>query len=392
MTFKSVRMFKKYLFDLLMMVTAAAVFLSFPYLFLGCSKNIAPVSDSSSITAGSSESQEPGQDYLEEKEEIPDVEEKNMEAEDKRKTQDNIAAGLDLSEYKPNELGQVMVLMYHQIGSTEGEWSRTPDNLRKDLQNLYENGYRLINLLDYARAEIDIEAGMSPVVVTFDDGLQGQFNYIITDDGHMLDPDCAVGILEDFCRQHPDFGKGSSFYIYYPNPFGQKDLIEKKLMFLADNGYEIGNHTYSHADLLGLTEQEVVMEIALNVEKTFEVVPGYEARSISLPYGKYPQNKDLLLEGSYMGSSYINEAVILVGSNPAPSPFSIDFDPLSIPRIRAGEINVDNSGIYDWLDYFERNPQKKYISDGKIDTVTAPQDQGNELDRVLAADRQVILY
>ncbi|MDZ7836742.1 MAG: hypothetical protein U5N58_01710 [Actinomycetota bacterium] len=39
----------------------------------------------------------------------------------------------ELLKYEPNELGLVMVLMYHHIGDTESEWFRTPKILRKTL-------------------------------------------------------------------------------------------------------------------------------------------------------------------------------------------------------------------------------------------------------------------
>ena len=33
----------------------------------------------------------------------------------------------------PNELGRVMVLQYHRIDQPEERWTRTPENLRRDL-------------------------------------------------------------------------------------------------------------------------------------------------------------------------------------------------------------------------------------------------------------------
>ena len=51
---------------------------------------------------------------------------------------------------------------------------------------------------------------MSPVILTFDDALRGQFNY--TADGK-IDPDCAVGILDDFHAQHPDWPLKGTFFV-----------------------------------------------------------------------------------------------------------------------------------------------------------------------------------
>ena len=84
----------------------------------------------------------------------------------------------ELLLWKPNELGDIIILMYHEIGSPEGEWRRTPENFRRDLQTLYGLGYRAVSLQDVVNGRIDIPAGTSPVVLTFDDGNKGNFNYL----------------------------------------------------------------------------------------------------------------------------------------------------------------------------------------------------------------------
>ncbi len=298
----------------------------------------------------------------------------------------------ELHQYCPNELGEVMILMYHHIGYPESEWTRTPENFRQDLKELYRQGYRTVSLLDYVRGEIDIPAGTSPVVLTFDDSSRGQFNYIEGENGPVIDPDSAVGIMEDFYRQHPEFGRAATFYIYYPLPFGQRDYIENKLLFLQDNGYEIGNHSYSHANLSNIASKEVQKELAQHARKTEEFLPGYQVRSLALPFGIFPENRELVKQAEYEGYRYENEAVLLVGYRPAPSPFSLHLDPYRLPRIRASEMKVEGVGLYDWLSYFEANPERRYISDGSQKTLTAPEDQEHKLNQKAVGDRQVIFY
>ena len=87
-----------------------------------------------------------------------------------------------------NEMGQVIVLMYHLFDSEESEWTRTPENFRNDIALLKAEGFYPINVRDLASGNIDIPAGKSPVVITFDDSSPGQ--YRILDDGS-LDPDSA---------------------------------------------------------------------------------------------------------------------------------------------------------------------------------------------------------
>ena len=83
-----------------------------------------------------------------------------------------------------NELGRVPILVYHMIDEEEGRWTRTPDNLRRDLQELYDRNYVLIPLNNYLSGSIDIPAGKSPAVITFDDSTSGHFRLIEKENGN----------------------------------------------------------------------------------------------------------------------------------------------------------------------------------------------------------------
>ena len=154
----------------------------------------------------------------------------------------------------PNELGRVMILEYHKIDRPENRWTRTPENFRRDLQRLWERGYRLIKLGDFLDGKIALPGGTTPVILTFDDSSPGQFRYVEHQGEWVIDPDCAVGIIEAFARAHPEFGRATTFYVLPgavpPNRlFNQPALATRKLAYLAANGYEIGNHTLWHANL-----------------------------------------------------------------------------------------------------------------------------------------------
>lgn len=298
----------------------------------------------------------------------------------------------ELLPVKPNELGEIMILMYHEIGFPEGEWRRTPDNFRRDLQTLYELGYRAISLQEMVRGQIEIPAGTSPVVLTFDDGNKGNFNYLVTGGRPELDPDCAVAIMENFYRENPDFGLAATFFIYWPNPFRQPEFLETKLHHLVKQGFEIGNHTNSHANLSRLSTEEIQQELALHIGETQKYIPGYEVTSLSLPYGATPQNPLIVREGSYKGIGYLNEAVLLVGANPAPSPYHEKFDPFRLPRIRASEMKTEGVGMYDWLEYFRANPSRSYISDGEADYITAPSSLKQNLNLKRIGEKEVRFY
>lgn len=301
---------------------------------------------------------------------------------------------IDLSVVKPNENGQIMIVMYHGIGQKEEEWVRTPDNFKKDLQALYDRGYRLISLRDYIENNIKVEPGCTPFVMTFDDSLLNQFNIIEENGQKKIDPDCAVGILEEFFKKHSDFGRGGSFYVYYPIPFRQKELIQEKFEFLVQNGYEIGCHGYNHENLGKLSKDEVVKVLAKSVEATRKYIPDYEVFSIALPYGIAPKGDDFsyAVSGEYNGYKYNHRAILKVGSNPAPAPNHIKFDALRLPRVRASEMKVAGTGLYDYLAYFEKHPHKKYISDGNPDTIAIPKAEEDNLNLEGIKDKKVIIY
>jgi hypothetical protein len=84
---------------------------------------------------------------------------------------------VDPAEVGANELGEVPVLMYHKVLDSGGsEYDLTPEQFRGELQYLYDTGYRPIRTIDLVRGEIDIPAGTSPVVLTFDDSTREQFS------------------------------------------------------------------------------------------------------------------------------------------------------------------------------------------------------------------------
>jgi peptidoglycan/xylan/chitin deacetylase (PgdA/CDA1 family) len=287
----------------------------------------------------------------------------------------------ELQEYQPNELGQIMVLMYHVIehdADPDEVYSRTPDQFRNDLQWLYDNDFYVIPIQDYIRNEIRAPAGKRPVVLTFDDGTIGQFRFIEQDDGSVaIDPDSAVGILEDFFTRYEDFGRGGLFSILPNSPFAwpeaedQMQYAEEKLQWLVDNGYELGNHTVGHVNLRESSDEEIKSELARAIDMITEYAPGAEVDVLAVPFGVYPEGGDTsIFEGwEYEGRQYALEAALMVGAEPAPSPVHTDFDPMWIPRI-----NADDEQLGRWFSFVEENPGIMYVSDGNSDTIAVPED------------------
>ncbi len=149
--------------------------------------------------------------------------------------------------------GGIPVLCYHGLTEDKGI-SVSPYRFRHDLEVLHERGFYLVTTEDLEGGLTRVPSDRIPLLLTFDDGWQSQFNMITGPDGSIsIDPLCAVGILEDFCAGNPDFGRGAVFFISYDKiPFGQAELVGEKFNFLLDNGYCLGNHSRRHQSLMSL--------------------------------------------------------------------------------------------------------------------------------------------
>jgi peptidoglycan/xylan/chitin deacetylase (PgdA/CDA1 family) len=309
----------------------------------------------------------------------------------------------ELQRYQPNELGKVLVLMYHRIepdADPNDVWTRTPDQFRGDLQWLYDNDFYVIPIRDYVRNEINAPAGKRPVILTFDDGTVGQFRMIEHDDGSLeIDPDSAVGILEEFFERYDDFGRGGLFSILPLSPFswpdaeGQYQYAGEKLKWLVDIGYELGNHTVSHVNLREILDEEIKSELARAEDMIVDYVPDAEVIVLAVPFGIYPVGGDTsIFEGwEYEGREYELEAALMVGAEPSPSPVHTEFDPMWIPRI-----NADDQELRTWFRYVEDNPGIIYVSDGNPDTITIPEQLHpglvDTLDEAKAGGKTIIRY
>jgi peptidoglycan/xylan/chitin deacetylase (PgdA/CDA1 family) len=283
-----------------------------------------------------------------------------------------LSATASAGSLTPNELGRIMVLEYHKIDYPEERWTRTPENFRRDLETLYARGYRLTNLNAVLDRRIDVPAGTTPVVLTFDDSSPGQFRYLDSSAGPAIDPKSAIGILEAFVKERPDFGRAGTFYVLpgasKPNKlFNQPEHEGRKLRFLVERGYEIGNHTLWHANLAKYPEATVRNQLAEAQVWVQRHVPDYRFRSLALPHGAYPKDLTWALHGAAKGTSYRHDAIMMVAGGAAPSPFSPKFDPVRLPRIQAVERDLGY-----WLSFFDKNPGERYVSDGDAGTIAVP--------------------
>ncbi len=269
----------------------------------------------------------------------------------------------------PNELGQVPIVMHHMIRPDRvGEYDQTPAEFRAELQYLWDNGYQPVNVGDLVAGTFEVPRGTTPVGMTFDDATTFQ---ISLDARGRVVPSTAVGIMLEFARKHPGFTPAGTFYVNR-TPFGSEGAAKRVVSWLTAHGFEIGNHTYDHLPLRPLDPETIRKEMATGAGVIHELLPGYRIRSMALPLGSLPHEPQLVVRGSWRGTSYGPYAVMLVGANPAPSPYSRDFDRAAVPRIRSSQLPwpaESDLAFGDWMRRFEQSPETRYVSDGDPNSI-----------------------
>ena len=152
-----------------------------------------------------------------------------------------------------------------------------------------------------------------------------------------------------------------------------------------DNGFEIGNHTYDHEPFNTLSAREVQHQLVLGKQLIERAVPGARVETLALPLGVQPDPPALARHGRWGGESYSHRGVLLVGAEPAPSPFSTRFEPGAIPRINAcPSTRQEDFCAGFWLRELAK-PGRRYIADGDPDRLTVPRDRLDELPKRLRA-------
>lgn len=305
---------------------------------------------------------------------------------------------IENSQSRPNEAGEIMVLMYHGLEKHKPKetYMRSIADFESDLKALYENGYRLISMSDLIDNNIQVAEGYTPVVLTFDDGFNTAFS-LVEKDGELIPrPNCAIDIMNKFAEQHPDFGCTALFFICGSGhiAFSGDGTLEECLKYLVENGHELGNHTCSHAELHKLSPQQIMKELA-NVESMVrDSLPDYRMRCMSYPYGFYPseKNRHAVLAGEHEGITYKYD--IAFREKPVDDTSSlvtsVKFDSFNAPRIKGSSGEVKD---LEWMiKYYNENPDKKYVSDGDANTISVPEGLKNEIDPASCGDRRLNIY
>ncbi len=280
----------------------------------------------------------------------------------------------------PGTPHRIPVLEYHLIGEKDSRWGRSRDGFRRDLELLYRRGYRPITVAQLVDRHFDIPAGMSPVVFTFDDASPGQFSYIEHNGALEIDPNSAVGIWLAFHTAHADWGNRATFCMLPAAAaghafFGDKGIDGqktewrlRKVKFLADEGFELCNHTLWHATLNRYGDVMVQEQIARGVLAIDSAVAGYRVRTFALPLGVWPKNRALATAGRWIDArsgravEYRFDAILEVSAAQSGTAYGPAFNPLAIPRYQV--IGENLAGLLDRMEPVRFVPAAKTTAGG----------------------------
>ena len=292
---------------------------------------------------------------------------------------------IDYAQIRPNELGRIPVIMYHEVSNVKRSLTRTPDAFRKDLELMEAAGFVPVNLSDAIAGNIAVPAGKSPIVLTFDDARPSQFQLIETASSMQVAPDCAVGIMQAFSKAHPDFPLHATFFVLPKSkttmePFGQLGMGGDKMAYLIQNGMELGDHTISHKSLRRMTPAQIQAEVGGAFNDISEACPDAKVRVMAVPMGQFPRNKadfKYLAKGTFGGKEYNFVGVMDAAWRPMPSFASKEFNPLRLDRIDS----IDGTnGVRYWVKQFSEGTgmYRKFVSDGDPDVVSFPKGEASE--------------
>lgn len=303
-----------------------------------------------------------------------------------------ISKGPDYQKYQVNELGDVPIMMYHGIwnmknadteftlGNVDKDgYQRTSEAFINDLEFYYKEGYRMIRLFDFVNGEVDVELGKSPIILTFDDGKHNIEVTGLDENGEIIiNPNCAVGILESFKKKYPDYQITATFFVN--GGLFESEYNEKILKWLVNHGYDIGNHSMGHADFSKISTEKSMTEIGSLYALLEIVIPEKYVPIVALPFGspysKEHTNFSSILNSSYQGKNYKTIATLRVGWEANLSCFDKSFDATFLKRIRA----YDNGGNeFDIQMNFDKLSKTRFISDGDSSIITVPKELEDRL-------------
>ena len=162
------------------------------------------------------------------------------------------------------------------------------------------------------------------------------------------------------------------------------------MKWLVNNGYDIGNHTTTHANFSTISTTKTQEVVGKMYQKLDQIIPNQYVKIVALPFGspysRTHANYQYILNGEVDDYSYETIAALRVGWEPEVSCYDKTFNKTFLKRCRA----YDNNGKeFDIEMVFEILNNNRYISDGEKDYITVPNDK---IDKLGETEKKVITY
>ena len=307
---------------------------------------------------------------------------------------------VQLAALHVDETGHIPILMYHAIGAPARGEARydsqglniAPQTFRRQLALMYAAHWYPVNMRDILTSHLNVPAGKTPVVITFDDARGTQFHYL---PNGTVDPNCAVGILENFHARHADWPLRATFYVlpksaWNPVPFWQPGLETKKLRMLVADGFEVANHTTTHRLMTHLSGAELCWEMAECERYVKDRAPGATMDTMALPGGAAPKNHALLatlLAGRLGKITYHNRCILMAWGGPSHAWVDTAFNPDRVYRLGAGPGWIEHA-----LKQMKSGRLRPYVSDGNPNTVAVPRAEESLVDLKRLGSARLVVY
>ena len=174
----------------------------------------------------------------------------------------------------------VPILAYHKI-SDQFEWGINNVPVRSfenQIKYLADNHFYTISLEQYLNGEFSVGSTKHPMIITFDDTDESVYY-------HAFPVLRAYGFTATLFVISNYVGKLNSWDAnlggIYSRHLGWEEILK-----LINEGWEIGSHTATHRDLLGLSDDDLKMELQFSKEIIRQNVQK-PIRFLSYPFGRF---------------------------------------------------------------------------------------------------------
>jgi len=177
----------------------------------------------------------------------------------------------------------IPILAYHKVDvSAPSTWYVTADQFAKQMDVLQAYGYQAVSLNDF----LDYYTGVTPppekpVIVTFDDGYQGIYDYaypILAE----KDMQATVFVLTGYTGETEEERFSN---LWNPSEPLTYHMIWPEVLALDNAGFSIGSHTVTHPNLLDLDQEQAEFEISQSYQDIQTHLVDGDEMGFAYPYG-----------------------------------------------------------------------------------------------------------